>query len=166
MHRALSSALGYRPAATSQEVKLYRRALAGEKRIGTVKIDPCALAVIAIWRTLVLPKSTTLIVTPTAQNGATFIALAERMIARCEPVRQLVWIASERRGLLPGHSNVVRTLHGRPAELLGARGWIRSSDAEDILVMVPCLDGMAGYYLKEADSLVEGMGISLLANAI
>lgn len=166
--RALSTALGYPVKYGSLEAKTYRRLLKGEVDIGTVGLNPRALAVICIWRTLCQPRGLTLIATGTSEFGESMVQFMEAMIGKVPYLRNKVWICKGDIGICTAHSQSPQCIHGRPAEILDRNKLdaLRTSFIDDVLVVIPSIDQFDGKHLKRASILAADYGFSMLVNVI
>lgn len=156
--RALSAALAFPSGHGTPETDFYRRVVAGERKIGTVGLNLRAHLVCAIWRTMFRPSGMTLVVTETESQGRWFIDECEKMLTRNEIVRNKVWVGREKVGLCEAHSNVMQTVHIRPADLA------KADPVGDCLILIPNLDSIPGAYLRLASEWCLVPGVSLTAN--
>lgn len=156
--RALSAALGIPSGFRSPETLFYRRALAGERKIGTVGLNLRTFLVLAIWRTMFKPTGMTLVVTETEGQGRWFIDECEKLVVRNELIRNRVWIGRDKVGLCSAHSSIMATIHVRPNELA------KHDPVGDVMILVPNLDSIPGAYLRLASDFVAIPGVSLVAN--
>jgi hypothetical protein len=156
--RAMSAVLGYPSGFRTPETEFYRRALAGERKIGTVGVDLRAFIILAIWRTLFRPTGMTLVVTATESQGQWFIDECEKRIVRNELSRNRVWIGRDKVGLCEAQSRIMSTIHIRPNEL------VKQDPVGDVMILVPNLDSIDGAYLRLASDFVALPGVSLVAN--
>lgn len=165
--RATASALRFRPEAASQEVKVWRRLLNGESMIGTVGLDLKSILTVLIWRTMFRPRGTAVVVASSI-DGREIIRKAEKMVLLRDEIRKRIWILEGHKGLCSPTCEYAAALHDTATNLLSHAGWLKapSKPLEDVLVIVPNIDLIPGYFLKEAAELAKNHAISLLVNAV
>lgn len=165
--RGFARAIGYQMPRGGEEARLF--AAIHRSRIGTVNLDPKAIATLLLWQAACHQKDSTIVVVPRPELGACYIELAENMIADVsEMLRDIVWVLNDRSGLcLPGGGRApVKVCYPQVLDMERLQLLQKDRVEGRLVVIVPDIDRIPGCYLQAAAAMSKIENVTVVFNAV